>query len=385
MFQNDKKSFLGFIDGTEFKEFLENAENVLKHRMEITNEKKGYFSFSIENNVKKNKEKSRRKKQENISCIYWNGVCYVTGTDVVRIVTYLLFLAGIDVCAQKTKKLEEGIFGDLRHLKKDRDCVLEEARSIFLRWLFKISCIKTMKKQKVFYWSGVFCLLGKLLAKSVERLYSIQMENTEVDAILEQQSITTYRKQRQEEETEKDPEKESALERRFFHNKKNSKKEHSFDLYHFEQPTELSFIVPYLNTEEVAEKSPISPTTNEIISGVESVLKQKKKTFTKNIREHREKDSERVFKCDYIYCNKSFKRLEHLKRHKRTHSGEKPYTCRIKSCGKSFSRSDNLAQHMKIHRESFEGNNDGSLLSRFSEKTIAPFFAKNIYNNKNNF
>ena len=52
-------------------------------------------------------------------------------------------------------------------------------------------------------------------------------------------------------------------------------------------------------------------------------------------------------------CGRLFKRLEHLKRHVRTHTQERPYICPL--CSKAFSRSDNLAQHRRTH----ETNPDG--------------------------
>lgn len=55
----------------------------------------------------------------------------------------------------------------------------------------------------------------------------------------------------------------------------------------------------------------------------------------------------RMFQCPLETCGRLFKRLEHLKRHVRTHTQERPYTCSY--CGKGFSRSDNLTQHVKIH------------------------------------
>jgi len=51
----------------------------------------------------------------------------------------------------------------------------------------------------------------------------------------------------------------------------------------------------------------------------------------------------KTFTCPVPTCGRLFKRLEHLKRHVRTHTQERPYVCGI--CAKKFSRSDNLAQY----------------------------------------
>lgn len=57
--------------------------------------------------------------------------------------------------------------------------------------------------------------------------------------------------------------------------------------------------------------------------------------------------------CPIPSCGRLFKRLEHLKRHVRTHTQERPYVCPY--CSKAFSRSDNLAQHRRTHETSADG------------------------------
>ena len=56
---------------------------------------------------------------------------------------------------KNSKKFEEGIFSDLRNLKAGTDATLEEPKSAFLDFLYKNNCIRTQKKQKVFYWYSV--------------------------------------------------------------------------------------------------------------------------------------------------------------------------------------------------------------------------------------
>ncbi|CEL09966.1 Putative Sexual development transcription factor SteA [Aspergillus calidoustus] len=88
-----------------------------------------------------------------ISCVLWNNLFHVSGTDIVRCLAFRFQAFGRPV--KNSKKFEEGIFSDLRNLKAGTDATLEEPKSPFLDFLYKNNCIRTQKKQKVFYWYSV--------------------------------------------------------------------------------------------------------------------------------------------------------------------------------------------------------------------------------------
>lgn len=71
---------------------------------------------------------------------------------VVRALAFRFEAFGRPVKTALVKKFEEGIFSDLRNLKPGEDSSLEKPKSEFLDLLFKYGCIRTQKKQKVFYW-----------------------------------------------------------------------------------------------------------------------------------------------------------------------------------------------------------------------------------------
>lgn len=91
--------------------------------------------------------------KETISCVFWKGQYFITGTDIVKILKFRF------ACLAKpignVKKFEEGVFSDLRNLRAGEHASLEEPKSEFLEFLYKHNCIRTQKKQKVFYWYEV--------------------------------------------------------------------------------------------------------------------------------------------------------------------------------------------------------------------------------------
>lgn len=62
---------------------------------------------------------------ESISCVRWNGVCYMTGSDVVRIVAVRLASAGF--AEPDTKLLKRNVVSRLRTIKEGRGMLLEPA------------------------------------------------------------------------------------------------------------------------------------------------------------------------------------------------------------------------------------------------------------------
>ncbi|GHJ89166.1 hypothetical protein NliqN6_5568 [Naganishia liquefaciens] len=92
---------------------------------------------------------------EHVTCAYWNGLFQITGTDIVRALAFRFEAFGRPVKTAMVKKFEEGVFSDLRNLKPGEDASLEKPKSEFLDLLFKYGCIRTQKKQKVFYWFSV--------------------------------------------------------------------------------------------------------------------------------------------------------------------------------------------------------------------------------------
>lgn len=82
-----------------------------------------------------------------------SNLFHISGTDIVRCLAFRFQAFGRPV--KNSKKFEEGIFSDLRNLKAGTDATLEEPKSPFLDFLYKNNCIRTQKKQKVFYWYSV--------------------------------------------------------------------------------------------------------------------------------------------------------------------------------------------------------------------------------------
>jgi len=99
-----------------------------------------------------------------------------------------------------------------------------------------------------------------------------------------------------------------------------------------------------LSNEELSGDSPIhdSPQRRHM-QGPNGVIRRARSATMMELGPYPQKSHS----CPIPTCGRLFKRLEHLKRHVRTHTQERPYIC--PHCNKAFSRSDNLAQHRRTH------------------------------------
>lgn len=123
-------------------------------------------------------KKFQLKNGDYIHCVLWNCHFHITGTDIVKILTWRFQNSGRPM--GNMKKFEEGIFSDLRNLKPGIDATLEGPRSDFLEFLYKNGCVRTQKKQKVFYWYSVphDALFCDAIERDLRRDTSIYTYNT---------------------------------------------------------------------------------------------------------------------------------------------------------------------------------------------------------------
>ncbi|KAI0019159.1 hypothetical protein F4780DRAFT_460243 [Xylariomycetidae sp. FL0641] len=79
------------------------------------------------------------------------------------------------------------------------------------------------------------------------------------------------------------------------------------------------------------------------------------------------------------FCDKRFRRVEHVQRHERTHTKEKPFSCNWERCGKTFGRRDLLVRHEKLVHLNEGSNKDGNRPRRASAAGAAqpPLAAEN--------
>ncbi|KAI9317062.1 STE like transcription factor-domain-containing protein, partial [Dichotomocladium elegans] len=312
---------------------------------------------------------------EPISCVKWVGGYFISGTDIVRSMVFRFHAFGRPV--QNLKKFEEGIFSDLRNLKPGTDATLEEPKSAFLDLLYKNNCIRTQKKQKVFSWFAV--PHDRLFLDALERDLKrerLGVSPTSVAVANPAISISLDTTQAMFDEFRKNLLNELELDACLT---KVRHTQHHHQLRHpSPRPVSCSYSAPVLMTIGRHDNPAIRKASSmfghfDLFDGSPTYKQRRRRTVStsgahsnneryllqpQQLHHHNrgcpaggssgsEEDAHRFYHCPLSSCGKLFKRLEHLKRHLRTHTMERPYLCTL--CGKRFSRSDNLAQHKKTH------------------------------------
>ncbi|CAO3633226.1 unnamed protein product [Mucor hiemalis] len=423
---------------------------------------------------------------ESLSCVFWNDLFHVTGTDIVRTLLYRFHLFGRPVT--NLKKFEEGIFSDLRNLKPGMDASLEEPKSEFLEMLYKNNCIRTQKKQKVFFWFSV--PHDRLFLDALERdlkrekmgleptsvaiaepATSLSLDTTQelFDQLRKSMSLSAVATAHAIEEEvnssstnnittspttstalpsdDDTPESSPDLLHNWSLQQQQSDQEKTVERLGHRSTRSLSSIpnitIPspfpqeddYGHQSYSAGTSPKSSAFELAPSSLDCDESEKQKIFgafslfegspTYKQRQRRRtlsfnangllysgeddycgksrlelaainaglailhpqaiypnevhQSPEKVYTCPLPQCARLFKRLEHLKRHFRTHTMERPYSCNM--CGKHFSRTDNLAQHKKTHNRGARLTRSISSGGGGSTKTLSPTSKLSSINN----
>lgn len=346
---------------------------------------------------------------EAIHCVAWEERHYITSFDIIKILKVLVVDDGTGkmfdgIIDTADKKFEENVFSVLRQLKVGVNARLEEARSDMLDWLQRHDCIRTQKKQKIFYWCDVNffvmareirnrCMRNGTPAKSIvaaqpgdaaarafpgpqgsagkvpiqplhhfaqqppvllrppQPVYYQQAVPQPVYYAAQGPAAVPFMPQQPIYQYPDDllnldslsPEMESYL--------WSSVEGYARDL----QPAKPAGINPAALYEECGHYDDSHPYHDHQhcqlgafyappFPAPEHAFRQPISLRSPTTAQHHRK-----YVCTMEGCSRHFKRLEHLKRHQRIHTGERPYLCPVKGCGKRFSRSDNLSQHSKIH------------------------------------
>lgn len=367
-------------------------DNNVGSRLDMINELKS-FLLTAPDNQQEHINRHHLPSGEIISSVKWDDTFYITGTDIVRCLVFRFQAFGRPV--ENVKKFEEGVFSDLRNLKPGTDAILEEPKSPFLDLLFRNNCIRTQKKQKVFYWFSV--PHDRLFLDALERdlkrekmgveptstavaqpAVAISLDTTQAmfdefrKAMLCELNLEPFYQKRelasethsvvsdQEEDSVREP-KASPItvfgQFSLFEGSPTYKQRRRRVTGQMHPADNSSSNLRKRSPMSLTASSPTSTTSNS----------SNKQCHNASTADDEENTMTRHFDCPLSSCGKVFKRLEHMKRHLRTHTLERPYLCDL--CGKRFSRSDNLAQHKKTHDRA-NNNNKGDDLRNHSNEQV---------------
>ncbi|TIB71320.1 hypothetical protein E3Q24_02398 [Wallemia mellicola] len=245
-----------------------------------------------------------------ISCIRYSDDFFITGPDIYKIISFKVRKLGRIITDKR--KFNEGISSDLRNLKIGIDSVIEYNGSTLLDLLVRFGALRTLKKQKLFKWHSV--PHDRMFLDALERDLKREAAGTPGTSTAIDPASFALRYDR-----------DVSLKQQFY-----------------DQGLADIFLLRINNGSEFYKQG---KSLKKLLQKRSAVRNEKDDISLLNEIDNINLSEKRAFKCDI--CDKAFKRDEHLRRHKRSHTKERPYVCEI--CHKSFTRSDNLAVHFRTH------------------------------------
>jgi len=226
-----------------------------------------------------------------ISCIRLEGRFYMSSKDVSLLIQYMLNDIGFKV--YQLEKYNSRLFSHLRNIKGDDAFMLDYDNTV-TKALYRLGCIQSPKLQKIFEWASILKWINPFIYHLIS--YNQQLEQNLSLPILKRVERVVVQ-----------PEPVETI---------------NFDLgiYDFVSPDAM----------------PV--TTTKVVK--QPVVDMRADVYTPEYR----------FKCQF--CDKKYKRSEHVRRHEKIHLNIRDYSCTF--CPKTFSRSDNLQCHLRVHMKHME-------------------------------
>jgi len=246
---------------------------------------------------------------EYISCVFWENQHFITGTDIVKALTYRFKIQGHEI--KNVKKFEEGIFSDLRNLKPGIDSSLEEPKSPFLELLYKHKCIRTQKKQKVFFWYSV--PYDRLYQDVLKRDKKRELNGKKSNIVIDKTKSPIFKK-----EINKSPEPTETTEITMSKSEVDTNSSVCPNIIYTKWVDETQKLSSnYEDDVKVKKEECVSPQLKKVKKG-------KKYIIAKYFAKGQMNNSSLKFVCDKKDCNKKFKKLEELVKHKKfVHGADK--------------------------------------------------------------
>lgn len=91
---------------------------------------------------------------QNITCVRWNGECYISGPEIFKVQS-ALYRLNHKQSVSRPKRFEEMILTQLRSLKEGEDFIIEDAGSEMIKFFYRLGAIRTHKRQKIFIWDSI--------------------------------------------------------------------------------------------------------------------------------------------------------------------------------------------------------------------------------------